>query len=373
LKRYDKISENIEKCIRCGLCLSACPVYSIDREETSAPRGRLHIIDKIKDKKDWNRFINNCLLCGSCIDVCPNGVNIPELIREFRKEEEVYRSIYPVLRTVQGNDFKKMGFLSALLNIDRDLGGLLRLFYRDRRLPDRSGEKIEYNNELKDGSIAIFTGCISKLFYSGIINKLIRFYRSKGYNVYIPEGQGCCGLMNYSAGDYRKVISLVQRNMALFNSDKIEKILTPCASCEYMLLKYRDLVDNGSEISRKVVSLDDALIDLIHNSIQKLDRMIAVHIPCHIRNKTNKGVYLKMKGLAKSNKVEIVDLCCGYGGVFNAYEYERSLKIGRIALSRIRSNEIYTLCSGCYLQFYDIVSRLASYKKVYNLIDILSP
>lgn len=317
------------------------------------------------------RFINNCLLCGSCIDVCPNDVDITDTIREFRREGEILRDIYYLLSKIQGSDFRRIGLVADILNMDRNIGGVLKLFSNDRRLPVSSKEEIKYDNELRENSIGIFTGCLSQVFYPDVINRISEFYRSRGYNVYLPRLQGCCGLMNYSAGDYEKAKALAKRNIDLFSSEKIEKIITPCASCEYMLLHYRDLIEEGADISNKVVSLDDALIDVLHTKLEDLDEAIALHIPCHIRNKKDKRLYRNLKNISRSSKVEVVDLCCGYGGVFNAYEYEKSLKIGAAVLSKIKSDRIYTLCSGCYLQFYDLISRFAPEKRVFNLIDIL--
>ncbi|MCX5716333.1 MAG: 4Fe-4S binding protein [Candidatus Omnitrophica bacterium] len=51
---------NKEKCIRCGKCLDACPVFAI---ENKGP--------------DEYKISNFCNMCGKCIDVCPaDAINI---------------------------------------------------------------------------------------------------------------------------------------------------------------------------------------------------------------------------------------------------------------------------------------------------------
>ena len=367
-----KIVENLIKCVRCGLCLGACPIYSIEREEASSPRGRLHIIDRIHNKTVMREFLNNCLLCGSCNDVCPNGVDISSLIRDVREEEGIAREIYSLIKIVQGLDFSSFKIISRMLNVDKNIGGLIKLFAKGRAIPELSSRKIIYSNKIESGTIAIFTGCISKLFYPSAVNKIAEFYRERGYNVYIPEGQLCCGLMNYSAGDTEKATGFIKRNIELFSSENIEKIVTPCASCAYMLKRYGDIFKGGEILSKRVVLLDEDILNEVKKGLQRSGVRVAIHIPCHIRNSKDKSLYKQMKELRSLNNVRIIDSCCGYGGIFNIYEYSKSIKIGEKIIKEIRDSElIYTFCSGCYLQIYDLLNRYGIKKEVLNLTELL--
>lgn len=358
--------------MRCGLCLSTCPVYSIDREESSSPRGRLHLVDRISDRVVLKRFINNCLLCGSCIDVCPNGVDVPSILRGVRNEEEIIREVYGIARMVQGKKFSLLDLISKIINIDNNIGGFIKIFAKGRFIPEISSEKIEYNNAVETKTIAIFTGCISRLFYPSTINKIARFYRGLGYNVYIPETQVCCGLMNYSAGDTDKAIKLAKMNIEVFSSDKIGKIITPCASCSHMLENYAKIVKGGEIVSKKVVSFDRDILNNIKRRLEESENQSVIHIPCHIRNSSDKTLYKEIKGFNKYKNVRIIDSCCGYGGVFNLYEYEKSIRIGeRIAQEIGDAKILYTFCSGCYLQIYDVLKRFKKDIIINNLAELL--
>lgn len=347
--------ETLKNCVRCGLCQSECPVYKIDRVEGSSPRGRLHIIENIEEKAVLNSILSNCLLCHSCTRACPNGVHIPDIIRSVRRDRGLQSQSYYLSRLVQGVDFEKLGILSSLLDIDRRIGGILRLALKKRALPAKGREKIAYQNDLKNESIAIFTGCISTIFYGEVVNRLAGLLRDKGYNVYIPESQVCCGLMNYSAGDDGKAERLVKINMELFSSSKIKKIITLCSSCAFMLGRYESIVSGGEAVSEKVYTITDLILEQIETIL--VERPGVLHIPCHIRNSKENYIYERLKRL-KDKNVRIIDRCCGYGGVFNLYNYEKSIRIGEGLLKDIEGfDRVYTLCSGCFLQIYDIIQR----------------
>ncbi|GEM_PF-2465585 len=367
------IKKNLKKCVRCGLCLAACPVYSFDRDESSSPRGRLHIIDKLSNKKIFDRYLNNCLLCMSCRDACPNGVDVSGVIRESRSVFRLSRTIYKMAKPIQGKDFRRMRAISDILNIDRNIGGLLRISSGNRNLPEVSKMKIRYNNTISENTIAIFTGCLPPIFYPELINRIADYYTKKGFNVYIPENQNCCGLMNYSAGDDKKALYLAARNTEIFSSDKIKKIVTICASCAYMLSKYNQIIKGGEIVSEKIYTLDDIIIEQIVRTISVKEERSAIHIPCHIRNSERyRALYKRLKSLDKIADIKVIDRCCGYGGVFNLYEYRKSIKIGEGVMSELDDRRVlYTLCSGCYMQFYDLAEKSGMKIKIFNIAELI--
>jgi glycolate oxidase iron-sulfur subunit len=161
--------------------------------------------------------------------------------------------------------------------------------------------------------------------------------------------------MNYSAGDDEKAERLVKINMELFSSSKIKKIITPCSSCAFMLGRYESIVSGGEGVSEKVYTITELILEHIETKL--IERPGALHIPCHIRNSKENYIYERLKRL-KDKNVRIIDRCCGYGGVFNLYNYEKSIRIGEGLLKDIEGfDRVYTICSGCFLQIYDIIQR----------------
>ena len=75
------ISENLEQCVKCGMCKSLCPVFKILREESLSPRGHSILLsEKILDK-----IVYECTLCRACELKCPLKIKICDGILKSRE------------------------------------------------------------------------------------------------------------------------------------------------------------------------------------------------------------------------------------------------------------------------------------------------
>ena len=78
------------KCMRCGACLNACPIYQNVGGYTynttySGPIGSV-ITPFLQGFKDYNHLSFACTVCGACTDVCPVKVPLHELLLRNRKK-----------------------------------------------------------------------------------------------------------------------------------------------------------------------------------------------------------------------------------------------------------------------------------------------
>ena len=80
-------------CMRCGMCLPACPTYKETFLETASPRGRVALIRKLQEgqldqSERLLEYLSLCLDCQACASACPCGVNAGELVAEFTCERK---------------------------------------------------------------------------------------------------------------------------------------------------------------------------------------------------------------------------------------------------------------------------------------------
>lgn len=62
----EEISEELGKCIKCGMCKAKCPVFDILREEAISARGKSIVLSK----KLLDKIVFKCNLCKVCQENC---------------------------------------------------------------------------------------------------------------------------------------------------------------------------------------------------------------------------------------------------------------------------------------------------------------
>jgi len=122
-KLFDKKEQHKAlKCIRCGACLNACPVYKniggYTYESTySGPIGSV-ITPHLKDQKEYKHLSFASSLCGKCTEVCPVKIDIHKLLLYNRRD--AVENGYSVFAEKIG----MIGYKKAMLNRNTlDAGG----------------------------------------------------------------------------------------------------------------------------------------------------------------------------------------------------------------------------------------------------------
>jgi len=87
----EQLREEVHKCIKCGLCMNACPVYKQLYFEGVSPRGKVQLIKKVFEGKlepseNLHNLLFTWLLCETCSVNCPSGLKIDRLLKGMRAE-----------------------------------------------------------------------------------------------------------------------------------------------------------------------------------------------------------------------------------------------------------------------------------------------
>ena len=203
-------------CMRCGMCLPACPTYKETFLETASPRGRVALIRKLQEgeldqSERLLEYLSLCLDCQACASACPCGVNAGELVAEFsceRKtdtglnfmEDLILRKLVPHPDRLESSMVPMRLYQRAgLQKLVRKLG-VLKMFPRPLErmegllplLPSRPLRQ-EINEVTpavgkERGTVGFFLGCVMSLIFSDASRATIKLLSPRSATRSSPPG-----------------------------------------------------------------------------------------------------------------------------------------------------------------------------------------
>lgn len=115
------------KCVRCGACLNACPVYRMvgGHAYGSTYPGPMGIVltALLEGMEHACSLVDATTLCGACADVCPVKVPLPKLLRKLR-ESRVEQGLTPKLEQHAMAGFGKIVKSPMLFHLGQRAGHL---------------------------------------------------------------------------------------------------------------------------------------------------------------------------------------------------------------------------------------------------------
>lgn len=416
--RVKALEKQLGICVSCGMCQSVCPVFRQTRREADVARGKISLLtglmeNMFSDVRGVDERLNRCLLCGSCAANCPSGVSAVEIFIKARAIVAEYTAFSPVKKLI----FKKMlanpGIFDTLALWAGKLQGvfirneanaqgtscarLTASIFRDRHIVPLAATP--YHRQIpeqglfipgKKTTIAFFTGCLLDKVFPGIAHAAVRVLTHHGAGVVIPGTQGCCGIPALAAGNLEAFNRLVDHNLALFEKETFDVLVTACATCTATIKNLWPVVygnpSSGMKkrllaLSEKTMDINAFLVDymvpgLSESSGNPQGESVTFHDPCHL--KKSLGVASQPRSLIRASGCNLVEMseadkCCGMGGSFNLYHYDLSTAVGRLKQQAIADTSCATVatgCPACIMQISDMLAKAKSDIRVCHPIEL---
>ena len=371
----------LEQCIHCGLCLEACPTYQITQLETESPRGRLHLMGAIADRRiDLSRsdatvlHLDRCLACRACEAVCPSGVPYGRLIEETRAAVAQARGISPLGQLLLWSVSRPwvLGAMNAVLSISERTGlrRLARRFLspRLRRLdalapPVGRPQYRPVQVESPRSSVALLLGCVMRASYGDVHTATARVLAHFGVEVVETPDQTCCGALHAHAGNKEEAVRLAKRNVAAF--ERADVILVNAAGCGAHLKSYAHLLEDRPNWAERAAALASRVRDVSEyletivgdEALGELAMRVTYQDPCHLAHA--QGIRAEPRALlSRVHGLELVemanaDVCCGSAGYYNLAQPEYADRLLEPKIDTIlatRPDAVVTGNPGCMLQ-----------------------
>jgi glycolate oxidase iron-sulfur subunit len=416
----DEIHGATLDCVHCGLCLQSCPTYRATGRETSSPRGRIYLMrghaeGRLDDPALLAEEAFLCLGCRACETACPSGVRYGEILEMTRAavrdtergagegasdrsgggrlarlvERFMLREVVP-RRGRLALLVRLLAFVQAL-SLDRLAAHVLpeRLAAGAALLP-----RIPAASERRRmpaftpavgqrrGRVALFEGCVMPEFF-GRVNDAARLVLSRaGYDVVVPETQGCCGALHAHAGDLSRARELARHNVSAFGgaSEPFDAVVVTSAGCSAALKELEHwLGGDGQPLAAKVRDVLEFL-DAVEPrlSLAPLARRVCYDDPCHLIHA--QGIAAAPRNLLRAiPQLELVphrnpETCCGAAGIYNLTHPEMATQVVSPkldALAEAAPEIVATANPGCAMQLAAGLAGRGITARVVHPIELL--
>jgi len=333
--KYDfekKYRDQVLKCSRCGFCQAVCPIFGTTLRPAYNARGKMLVLKEVMDGKielndELVETLFQCTTCASCYNTCPSGVNVPEIIKQVRKDMVNIGSCHPA--------FKGMNeVLQKHTNI-----------YAEDEPEDFERERN------KKAEYVYFIGCVGSFREDeATLATLDLLDRLKVDFTLIDEV--CCSGVLEDVG-FQLNTELAEKNIDLIRATGAKTVITGCPYCYRTFqerLPYEGLKKNGI----KTVHISQFLKDF--DMGVTTDKRVTYHDPCDLGRHCD--IYEEPRETIRKiapNFVEMphhhVDsLCCGAGGGVRGAFAKNSIAMARRRLEdaeEIGAEVVLTECNSC--------------------------
>ena len=400
-------------CIRCGLCLAACPTYREYLTETASPRGRVALTRKglegeLHLSPNLIEQMYSCFACMACNDICAVGIKPADLalsmryVQEQRQPKKWKQILFKGLLSKTGRlelatlplrVYEKLGIrrLVYLLGLNRLLPDRMRdLEAMLPRIPQRPLRRIlpeitEAHGETRF-HVGFFLGCAQSLLFADQSAATLRVLARNGCTVVAPKEIECCGMPARGYGRMDLVIEQARHNITVFEQHDVDVIVTDCATCGSTLKEYASLFSGDAEWADRAGAFRGKVRDISEFLAQiplkkpdgRIEATVTYHDPCHLRRgqklwREPRKLLSLIDGLDFVEMKE-ADWCCGSAGSQLITHYDTSWKVLNRKLDNIEETEadiVASGCPGCRMQLHTGLQRRGNSKRVVHPITLL--
>ncbi|MFO7985272.1 MAG: (Fe-S)-binding protein [Desulfatiglandaceae bacterium] len=357
--KYDfekKFREQILKCSRCGFCQAVCPVYGATLRPALNARGKMLLLKEVMDgiielNDELIETLFQCTTCASCFVNCPSGVEVPEIIKQVRRDMVNIGSCHP-----------------AFKGMNEVLDKHTNIYAEDEP------EDFERKRNQKADHV-YFIGCVGAYREDESTSATLELLDRLHIDYTLIDEVCCSGVLEDVGYEIKK--PLAHKNTELILDTGAKKVITGCPYCARTFNEkaiYAPLKEKGIE----VVHISQFLQDFDFGV--KTDQRVTYHDPCDLGRHC--GIYEEPRNTIRKiapNFVEMPDnrenaLCCGAGGGVRGAYAKNSIAMARRRLDQaeaVGAEVVLTECNSCVHNLSNAKLRKQKFK-IYNTSEFIN-
>jgi Fe-S oxidoreductase len=355
-KFEEKFRDQILKCSRCGFCQAACPIYGATQRPSLNARGKMLLLKEVMEDKialddQLIETLFQCTTCASCFQNCPSGVDVPNIIKEVRKEMVHIGSCHPAFKGM--NDVLKKSTNIYMEDEPED-------FERERN---------------KQAEYVYFIGCVGSYRLDEPTMAALDLLDDLKVDFTLIDEVCCSGVLEDVGFKINE--DLAAKNIELIKATNAKTVITGCPYC-FRTFKnkapYKPLEEAGIKVVHIAQFLNHFDFDFT------TDKIVTYHDPCDLGRHC--GIYEEPRTTIRKIAPNFVEmphhhadsLCCGAGGGVRGAYAKNSIAMARRRLKEVEEVEadiVLTDCNSCVHNMSNAKLRKQKFK-IYTTTEYIN-
>jgi len=218
----------------------------------------------------------------------------------------------------------------------------------------------------------MLAGCVQQVFFQHVNEATARVLAAEGFEVVIPQAQGCCGALIVHSGLEEQALDFARKTIASFEAANVETVVINAAGCGSTMKEYGYLLRDdpawaarAATFSARCKDISEILCEFPARSTRHPIAMrVAYHDACHLRHaqavfEQPRRLLAGIPGL-EVVEVEEASLCCGSAGVYNLLHPETANQLGDRKVDNLlaaKADAVISANPGCLLQLMSGLRR----------------
>ncbi|MBN1225961.1 MAG: (Fe-S)-binding protein [Deltaproteobacteria bacterium] len=352
-----KYRKQVLQCSRCGFCQAVCPVFGLTLRPSLNARGKMLLLKEIMDgeidldSEELVETLYQCTTCASCEENCPSGVNVPDIIKEARKDMVHIGSCHPA--------FKGMN------EVLQESGNI----YAEDEPEDferKRNQKAEH---------VYFIGCVGSYREDEATMSVLALLDRLKVDYTLIDEVCCTGVLEDLG--YPMIDKHVRTNIDLILATGAKTVITGCPYCSRTFNnkpQYAELKEKGIRVVHIIQFLKDFDFGV------QTEKRVTYHDPCDLGRHC--GIYDEPREIIRKIAPNFVEmphtrenaLCCGAGGGVRGAYPKNSIGMARRRLKEVEEVDadiLLTECNSCLHNFSNAKLRKQKFK-IYNITQFIS-